>query len=72
MKDLWNAADVPDQKDRVAVITGGGTGLGYQIALVLVSRGAHAVLAVRDVTKAKRPPNGYSRFTRRPRFRCKS
>ncbi|PYE15944.1 hypothetical protein DFR67_109172 [Williamsia limnetica] len=53
MKDLWNAADVPDQKDRVAVITGGGTGLGYQIALVLAGRGAHAVLAVRDVTKGK-------------------
>jgi NAD(P)-dependent dehydrogenase (short-subunit alcohol dehydrogenase family) len=53
MKDQWNATDVPDQSGRVAVITGGGAGLGYELALVLAGRGAHVVLAVRDTTRGK-------------------
>ena len=49
----WTAADVPDQTGRVAVVTGSNTGLGYETALVLAARGAHVVLAVRDVDKGK-------------------
>jgi NAD(P)-dependent dehydrogenase (short-subunit alcohol dehydrogenase family) len=47
----WTAVDVPDQAGRVAVVTGSNTGLGYETALVLASRGAKVVLAVRDVEK---------------------
>jgi NAD(P)-dependent dehydrogenase (short-subunit alcohol dehydrogenase family) len=47
----WTAANVPDQTGRVAVVTGSNTGLGYDTALVLASRGAKVVLAVRDVEK---------------------
>ncbi|MET0474801.1 MAG: SDR family NAD(P)-dependent oxidoreductase [Mycobacterium sp.] len=47
----WTAADVPDQTGRVAVVTGSNTGLGYDTALVLATRGARVVLAVRDVEK---------------------
>jgi len=47
----WTAADVGDQTGRVAVVTGSNTGLGYATALVLASRGARVVLAVRDVQK---------------------
>jgi NAD(P)-dependent dehydrogenase (short-subunit alcohol dehydrogenase family) len=47
----WTAADVPDQKGRVAIVTGSNTGLGYDTALILAGRGAQVVLAVRDTEK---------------------
>jgi NAD(P)-dependent dehydrogenase (short-subunit alcohol dehydrogenase family) len=50
-KTKWTAADVGDQTGRVAVVTGSNTGLGFDTALVLASRGAQVVLAVRDVEK---------------------
>jgi hypothetical protein len=51
MGSKWTAADVPDQSGRVAVITGANTGIGYQAAAVLADRGAHVVLAVRNLDK---------------------
>jgi NAD(P)-dependent dehydrogenase (short-subunit alcohol dehydrogenase family) len=47
----WTAADVPDQSGRVAVITGANTGLGFETAAVLAGKGAHTVLAVRNLDK---------------------
>ncbi|MDT5015931.1 MAG: hypothetical protein QOD39_2091 [Mycobacterium sp.] len=47
----WTAADVPDQSGRVAIITGSNTGIGYGAAAVLAAKGAHTVLAVRNVEK---------------------
>lgn len=49
----WSANDVPDQCGRVAVVTGGNSGIGFEAALVLAERGAHVVLACRDASKAK-------------------
>jgi NAD(P)-dependent dehydrogenase (short-subunit alcohol dehydrogenase family) len=49
----WTTADIPDQSGRIAVITGANTGLGYQTAAALAGRGAHVVLAVRNVEKGK-------------------
>jgi NAD(P)-dependent dehydrogenase (short-subunit alcohol dehydrogenase family) len=47
----WNTADIPDQTGRTAVITGANTGLGYETAAALAAKGAHVVLAVRDLDK---------------------
>jgi NAD(P)-dependent dehydrogenase (short-subunit alcohol dehydrogenase family) len=52
MERRWTTADVPDQAGRTAVVTGGNTGLGYQVALTLAQRGATVVLACRDVRTA--------------------
>ncbi|MCW6009105.1 SDR family NAD(P)-dependent oxidoreductase [Micromonospora sp. CPCC 205371] len=53
MSDKWTELDVPQQRDRVAVVTGANTGLGFETARVLAERGASVVLAVRDIEKGK-------------------
>jgi len=47
----WTTGDIPDQRGRVAIVTGANTGLGYHTAAALAQAGAHVVLAVRDPEK---------------------
>ncbi len=44
----WSLARIPDLRDRLAVVTGANSGLGYQTALQLAAHGARTVLACRD------------------------
>ncbi|MHC0431277.1 oxidoreductase [Streptomyces sp. O3] len=48
----WTEDQTPDQTGRTAVITGASSGLGLATATALARRGAHVVLAVRDMDKA--------------------
>jgi NAD(P)-dependent dehydrogenase (short-subunit alcohol dehydrogenase family) len=48
----WTAADVPDQTGRTAVVTGATSGIGFHMARELSRRGAHVVLAARDLERA--------------------
>ncbi|HTT31639.1 MAG TPA: oxidoreductase [Solirubrobacteraceae bacterium] len=49
----WTAADMPDQGGRVAVVTGGNSGLGLATARELARAGARVVLASRSAEKGR-------------------
>lgn len=49
----WSIRSIPEQRGRVVLVTGANTGLGRQVSLRLASRGAHVVMACRDLAKGK-------------------
>jgi NAD(P)-dependent dehydrogenase (short-subunit alcohol dehydrogenase family) len=50
---MWTADDIPDQGGRVAVVTGGSSGLGLETVVALAAHGAHVVLAARDADRGR-------------------
>ncbi len=48
----YGEADIPDQRGRLAIVTGGSGGLGWETARMLAKAGAHVVIAARSPTKA--------------------
>jgi NAD(P)-dependent dehydrogenase (short-subunit alcohol dehydrogenase family) len=48
----WTAANIPAQTDRLALITGANSGIGFHAALELGRRGCSVILACRDMKKA--------------------
>ncbi|QZN95014.1 oxidoreductase [Symbiopectobacterium purcellii] len=48
----FTEADVPDQTGKCIIVTGANTGIGFEVARVLTSRGARVLLACRDKAKA--------------------
>ena len=49
----WRSRDLGDQTGHTVVVTGANSGIGFAAARGLVDRGAHVVLAVRDVAKGE-------------------
>ena len=49
----WNLEQVPLQHGKVAVVTGGNSGIGFETALGLAGKGVEVLLACRDLQKAE-------------------
>lgn len=49
----WTLAEVGEQRNRTALVTGANTGIGFEAARMLASRGVRVVLACRDVARAE-------------------
>jgi NAD(P)-dependent dehydrogenase (short-subunit alcohol dehydrogenase family) len=49
----WTAQNIPDLTGRIAVVTGATSGIGFEAAAALSSKGAETVLAVRDVARGE-------------------
>jgi NAD(P)-dependent dehydrogenase (short-subunit alcohol dehydrogenase family) len=47
----WTTVDIPSQKDKVAIVTGANSGIGFQTSLELARAGAKVVLACRNKKK---------------------
>jgi NAD(P)-dependent dehydrogenase (short-subunit alcohol dehydrogenase family) len=52
-KSKWTYNDIPDQSGRVALVTGGPSGIGFHISLMLAKKGAKVILTYRDFDKAQ-------------------
>ncbi len=44
---------MPGLSGKIIIVTGANTGLGYETALALYEKGAHVILACRDLLKAR-------------------
>jgi len=49
---MWTTKDIPNQKGKTVIVTGGNTGIGYETALALFQAGANVTIACRDKDKA--------------------
>lgn len=56
-QQAWNVDSVGSLKDKVIIVTGGNTGLGFEAAKVFAQKGATVVLACRSIERAQDAKN---------------
>lgn len=49
----WTADDMPDLTGRIVLVTGANSGIGYEVTLAFAGKGAHVVMACRNLKKAE-------------------
>ncbi|UCJ15925.1 SDR family oxidoreductase [Pseudomonas sp. MM211] len=52
-KPDWSFTDIPSQKGRIFLVTGGTSGIGYESAKALAGAGAQVVIAARDARQGE-------------------
>lgn len=50
---MWSTEDIIDQSGKTVIITGSNSGIGFETAKALYEKGAHVILACRDMVKAQ-------------------
>ncbi|OAB35105.1 short-chain dehydrogenase [Paenibacillus macquariensis subsp. defensor] len=53
MSKVWTKSNITDVSEKVVIITGANSGLGFETTLALAERGATVILAVRNMDKGK-------------------
>ena len=49
----WSVADIPSQAGKLAIVTGGTSGLGFEVALALAQANADVIVAGRDESQGR-------------------
>lgn len=57
IKSNWAETDIPDQTNKVILITGANIGLGFEAARMLGSKGARVIMACRNQSRANEAKN---------------
>jgi len=62
MPKLYGASTlIPDQRDRIVLITGASSGIGKEAARVFAQKNAKVIIAVRNVAKGQAVGGRYSK-----------
>ena len=53
-KEKWDESNIPDQRNKVFIVTGPTSGLGFDTSRILAKKNAIVIMAARDVRKAEK------------------